>query len=121
MQMKPTHSLSPKKIWIYRHEARVADSAALARLLEPLPEHAELLPRLSSPFFARAWDSRTDRDHWISSDGARVLCLTVAGLTLSEAAQVRVRWDARRRHRTLEASVLAALVATEMGVQVSVL
>lgn len=79
---------------VNRAEARVGDEVALARLLSALPEGGELRPRLSQTFFGRAWHRESERDFWVVSDGSRVSCFTIEGLTLRQAAAVRVRWDA---------------------------
>jgi hypothetical protein len=100
---------------VVRTDARLEDSTALTRLLEPLPEAGELRAQLSSSFFARAWDKRANRDYWISSDGALVVCFTVCGLNLKQAAAVRVRWDALGGQTLLSERVLAELVSAETG------
>ncbi len=100
---------------VHRADARLDDVAALERLLEPLPEAADLRARLAGPFFARAWDADAQRDHWLMSDGVRATCYTLSGLTLPQAAAVRVRWDAMRGRAELTEHVLADLVARETG------
>ncbi len=100
---------------VHRADARLDDGAALDRLLEPLPEAQELRARLAGPFFARAWDATAQRDHWLASDGVRATCYTISGLTLPQAAAVRVRWDALRGRAELTEDVLADLVARETG------
>jgi hypothetical protein len=100
---------------VHRADARLDDGAALDRLLEPLPEAADLRARLAEPYFARAWDAGAQRDHWLASDGVRVRCYTISGLTLAQAAAVRVRWDALRGRVELSEDVLADLVARETG------
>ncbi|HUN25421.1 MAG TPA: hypothetical protein VMU67_03870 [Steroidobacteraceae bacterium] len=104
---------------VQRAEARLDDAPALARLLERLPEAEDLRARLVSPFFARAWDTRVRRDHWIQSDGARVTCFTISGVTLAQAAAVRVRWDAMRGRTELTEELLADLVAAQTGTSVT--
>jgi hypothetical protein len=108
-----------KGITVRRVEAGVGDSAALDNLLRGLPEADELRPRLCAAFFARAWDPATQRDHWIQSDGKCVRCLTIDGLTLRQAASVRVRWDAMRDRTELTEERLADLVAGETGSSVT--
>jgi hypothetical protein len=102
-----------------RHAAApLTDAAALDRLLEPLPEASELRPRLAGKFFARAWDAKVQRDYWITSDGTSVVCFTIRGLTLQQAAAVRVRWDAKRR-RKLGTEALADVIAAQIGCSVT--
>lgn len=100
---------------VQRAEAQLDDSAALDRLLEHLPEAGEVRPRLSAQFFARAWDPEARRDYWVTSDGERVRCYTLSGITLQQAAGVRVRWDALRGRAQLTEELLADLVAKETG------
>jgi len=110
---------STEGVTVSRAEARVDDGAALDRLLEPLPEAQELRPRLSAQFFARAWDADARRDHWVASDGSRVTCFTITGLTLQQAAAVRVRWDALRGRTELSEELLADLIANQTGSSVT--
>jgi hypothetical protein len=102
-------------VTVQRAEAPLSDGAALDRLLEHLPEAGEVRPRLSEPFFARAWDPQAKRDHWVVSDGQRVTCYTISGLTLKQAAAVRVRWDALRGRAPLTEELLADLIAGQTG------
>ncbi len=104
---------------VQRGEAQLSDGPALDRLLKDLPEAEEVRPRLSEPFFARAWDSETQRDHWVTSDGERVTCYTISGLTLQQAAAVRVHWDARKGRVELSEDVLADLIARQTGSSVT--
>lgn len=104
---------------VQRVDARVDDGASLDRLLMPLPESDELRVRLRGPLFVRAWDAAAQRDYWVESDGARVTCFTLSGLTLKQAAAVRVRWDALRGRAALTEEVLADLVAAETGTPVT--
>ena len=100
---------------VLRADALLSDSPALDLLLRPLPEAQELRPRLAAEFFARAWDTELQRDYWVVSDGHRVTCYTVCGLTLKQAAAVRVRWDSLRRRPTLTQALLADVIAAETG------
>ncbi|HTW37178.1 MAG TPA: hypothetical protein VMD49_01260 [Steroidobacteraceae bacterium] len=104
---------------VQRAEAQLDDSAALDRLLEHLPEAGEVRPRLSASFFARAWDPEARRDYWVTSDGLCVTCYTLSGITLQQAAGVRVRWDALRGRAALTEELLADLVAKETGSSVT--
>ncbi len=104
---------------VRRIEARVDDPAALERLLAPLPEAEELRARLSRALFVRAWDSQRECDYWVVSDGQRVTCFTVSGLTLKQAAAVRVRWDAKRSLAGLTEDALADVVAEVIGAPVT--
>jgi hypothetical protein len=98
---------------VNRVAALVTDQKALTRLLQPLPESDELRPRLLGQFFARAWHQETGRDFWIASDGMNVECFTISGLTLQQAARVRVRWDLLRGRVELTEAALTDLIAKE--------
>jgi hypothetical protein len=106
-----------EKVQIIRTEALLTDADAIAHLLEPLPESGELRPRLDHVFFVRAWHEQTSRDYWVSSDGERVRCFTIAGLTLRQAAAIRVRWDAMSSDRHLDEHVLSLLISSELGIR----
>ncbi len=103
------------EVAVHRADARLDDAAALDRLLKPLPEAEDLRARLSGLFFARAWDADSQRDHWLASDGVQVTCYTMSGLTLPQAAAVRVRWDAMGGRCQLTEDVLADLIARQTG------
>jgi hypothetical protein len=98
---------------VSRIAALVTDQKALTRLLQPLPESDGLRPRLLGQFFARAWHQETARDFWITSDGMNVECFTISGLTLQQAARVRVRWDLLRGQVELTEAALTEVVAKE--------
>lgn len=102
-------------VMVRRIDARVDDPASLAGLLEPLPESGELRARLHGVLFVRAWDESAKRDYWVRSDGSRVVCFVLSGLTLKQAAAVRVRWDALRGRTVLTENLLADLIARETG------
>ena len=92
-----TPSVTAASVSVRRLTAAVDDGVKMTQMLRELPESDDLRPRLAAPFFARAWDAAKERDLWIVSDGARVDCYVLAGLTFQQAATVRVRWDAKRR------------------------
>ena len=100
-------------VMVQRIDARVDDSASLDKLLEPLPESDELRVRLRGLLFVRAWDETAKRDYWVRSDGLWVACFMLSGLTLKQAAAVRVRWDALRGRAALTEDRLADLIARE--------
>lgn len=105
---------------VRRLTALVHDPVKFGQLLRELPESEDLRPRLAASFYARAWDAASARDLWIVSDGARVECYVLAGLTFQQAAAVRVRWDARK-HETQQLSVdsLADCVAKVIDASVT--
>jgi hypothetical protein len=105
-------------IRVLRADARIDDPVALKNLLAQLPEADEVSPQLSKQFFARAWEKNAGRDYWIMSDGTNATCLTVCGLTLKQAAAVRVQWDTLPHRSVLTERILAELVSAQTGATV---
>jgi hypothetical protein len=66
-----------------------------AAFLEPIPHdlQGDVRASLAHRGLGRIWDRETKRDFWIASDGRRAMCLTLAGLDMQEAAQVRSYFD----------------------------
>jgi hypothetical protein len=114
-------AVEAEEIRVLRSDARVDDVGALTRLLEALPEADGLRAMLTNRYFARAWDKTATRDYWVASDGTHAACYTICGLTLKQAAAVRVRWDAIEGQVALNERVLAELVSAETGETVQVL
>lgn len=86
-----------KPIVIFRADVFVADESALVTFLEPIPNRDAVRANLrEQPGTCRMWDSETRRDFWIYSDGHRALCVTLAGLTVRQAASIRYAFDAIR-------------------------
>lgn len=109
------------EVAVHRDEARLDDHDALERLLGVLPQAEELRARLEGRFFARAWDADRHVDYWIASDGTRVTCYTLQGLSLQQAAEVRVKWDALKGRIELNEDRLADMVARQTGQLVTLL
>ncbi|HUK03203.1 MAG TPA: hypothetical protein VLW26_13070 [Steroidobacteraceae bacterium] len=109
----------PAEITVQRVRAGVEDSAALDQLLQRLPEAHELRPRLTAPFFVRAWDADAQQDHWVAGNGVHVECFTIGGLTLKQAAAVRVCWDNFANGTELTEQRLADVIATQTGSSVT--
>ena len=105
-------------IKVLRIDARVDDPVQLKNMLAQLPEADEVSPQLRKQFFARAWEKESERDFWIVSDGNLASCFTVCGLTLKQAAAVRVQWDAMSNRPALTERVLAELVSAQTGATV---
>ena len=112
---RAARDVGPSAAMVRRIDARVDDPASLDRLLAPLPESGELRSRLREALFVRAWDESAKLDYWVRSDGMRVACFMLSGLTLKQAAAVRVRWDALRGRAALTEDRLADLIARETG------
>jgi hypothetical protein len=100
--------------------AHVADSKAVIRLLDEVPEAEQIRPELSRPYFTRRWQQSTQRSFWITSDGTTAQCLTVSGLDVDEMVAVWLSFDDYRRRAgfTLSASTLSQIIQTELGLTV---
>lgn len=74
-------------------QAHLGDGVSLATLLAkgPLPILVE--PLLHKPFFGRKWDAAKQSDHWLASDGSRVVSLEISGASASAVARMRLRFD----------------------------
>ena len=115
-----SHREVPAGPSVRRLMALVHDPLKFGQLLRELPESEDLRPRLAASFYARAWDAATARDLWIISDGTRVECYVLAGLTFQQAAAVRVRWDARKNETAqLSVDTLADCVAKVIDASVT--
>lgn len=102
--------------------ARIDDPAALSRLLEPVPDAGSVRQSVTSgtPGFGQVWHDETSRDYWIAWSAETVACFTIAGLTLEQAARVRIRFDELDHSSTgLDARLLAGLMSDELGATVS--
>lgn len=83
-------------IRIEEFQAHLADHAALAKLLASIPLPRSVRPLLGKPFFGRKWNAPQQRDHWLASDGVRVVYLEISGISASLVARLRMRFDDRR-------------------------
>jgi hypothetical protein len=101
-------------------QALVADSGALMRLLEELPDAGEICLELSKPYFTRRWRHADQQSFWIASDGTTVVCHTLTGLDLDEVIALWLSFDDYRRRPgfTLSASSLGEIIETELGLTV---
>jgi hypothetical protein len=107
-----------ERIRVLRVDARVDNPADLKSMLAQLPEAEEVGPQLAKQFFARAWEKQAARDYWIMSDGKLATCFTVCGLTLKQAAAVRVQWDTMADRPQLTERTLAELISAQTGATV---
>ena len=80
-------------IFIEEFRAHLGDHAALAKLLASMPLPRSVRPLLLKPFFGRKWNSMEQRDHWLASDGLRVVYIEISGVSASLAARLRMRFD----------------------------
>jgi hypothetical protein len=100
--------------------APVADSTALMRLLDGIPDAEDLRTQLGQPCFARRWQPSGQYSYWIASDGTTALCLTLSGLDLDEVIALWLSFDEHRRRPgfALSARVLGNIIEQELGLTV---
>jgi hypothetical protein len=100
--------------------ARVADPAALMRLLDDVPDAEEIRAELTRPYFTRRWQYSGQRSFWIASDGTTAVCLTLTGLDLDEVIAVWLSFDEHRRREgfTFSAHALSEIIQLELGVTI---
>jgi hypothetical protein len=101
-------------------QALVADSAAVTRLLDEVPDADAICGELSKPYFTRRWQHSSRHSFWIASDGTTAVCHTLAGLELDEVVALWLSFDDYRRRPgfTLSASSLGRIIETELGLSV---
>lgn len=101
-------------------QALVADSTALMRLLDEVPDAGEICLELSKPYFTRRWRHSDQHSFWIASDGTTAVCHTLTGLELDEVIALWLSFDDYRRRPgfTLSASSLCKIIETELGLTV---
>lgn len=102
--------------------ARVADRAALDRLLDGVPLAQEICAYLDRPYFARRWQSSEERSFWISSDGTTTTRLIVTGLDVDETIAVWFSYDEYRRRTgaALSANTLREIIRSELDVHAEI-
>ncbi|MGH8288493.1 MAG: hypothetical protein ACREV7_05615 [Steroidobacteraceae bacterium] len=101
-------------------QALVADSTAIRRLLDEVPDASEIYVELCKPYFTRRWRHSNLRSFWIASDGTTVVCHTLTGLELDEVIALWLSFDDYRRQPgfTLSASSLGKIIEAELGLTV---
>ncbi len=75
--------------------ASICNVPDTARLLAQVPQGGALSEKLAEPMLFQHWDAPTQRAIWIASDGARVRCVTVTGLSELEMADMWVSFSER--------------------------
>jgi len=102
--------------------APVADSRALTRLLDEVPEAEDIRGQLCQPFFTRRWQQSIRRCFWIVSDGNTAVCFTLTGLDVDEMVAIWVAFDGYRERPgfSLTARSLGEIIEAELGVAVEV-
>jgi hypothetical protein len=75
---------------IFMATARLADAAAMAGFLAPIPNGAELAKLLGSPrpIASRAYDDETWTARFVASDAIYVKCFTVSDITIDQAEMI---------------------------------
>ena len=101
-------------------QALVADSTAVMRLLDEVPDAGEICLELSKPYFTRRWRRSDLHSFWIASDGTTAACHTLTGLELDEVIALWLSFDDYRRRPgfRLSASSLGKIIETELGLTV---
>jgi hypothetical protein len=80
-------------IEIQEYEAQLDDENDLAHLLESIPYPSSVRAMLARTFFGRRWDANQNCDTWLASDGKRVVCLKIRGVTAKQIAAIRFSFD----------------------------
>jgi hypothetical protein len=110
-----------------RTQARIASlSTALSnltgttRLLAEIPELGEIHEKLAEPLLLQHWDEPTQRAIWVASDGSRVRCVTVTGLSVQEMADIWVSCNERlsRDRYNLSPQLVREIIEAEIDVSV---
>ncbi|MDA8348902.1 MAG: hypothetical protein M0038_08885 [Pseudomonadota bacterium] len=102
--------------------ARISDAAAMARLLQNVPDADAVRAELAQPCFTWRCQGATQHSYWLAGNGETALCLTVLGLNLDEVIAVWLAVDERRGQPgfTFSAQVLRDFIREELGVRAEV-
>ncbi len=75
--------------------ARLDDDAEMARFLAPIPNGEQLAKVLADkkPVSTRAYEDETWTARFVESDGEKVMCFTVAPVTIDQAEMIEMRWE----------------------------
>ena len=102
---------------IFKGGARIADEAAIQKLLAPVPRSSEIRPLLTRGSLIQRYDSDAQRDYWLASDGRVVLCVAIAGIGISDAGQIRLSYE-KLESPTFSAELIMKLVTRVTGAEV---
>ena len=111
-----------------RAQTRIASlSAAISnvlettRLLAEVPQAHEIREKLTEPLLFQHWDELTQRAIWIASDGSRVRCVTVTGLSAYEMADMWLSFNERiiRAAFNLSPQLVREIIEAEIDVPVA--
>jgi len=75
--------------------ARLDDDAEMAKFLAPIPNREQLARVLEDkkPISTRAYEDETWTARFVESDGKKVMCFTVAPITIDQAEMIEMRWE----------------------------
>jgi len=102
--------------------AAICNAPETTRLLARVPQAAgSLSEKLTEPLLFQHWDDSTQCAIWIASDGTRVRCVTVAGLSVLEMADMWVSFGERisRARFNLSAQLVRDIIEAEIDVPVA--
>jgi hypothetical protein len=90
------------------------------RLLAEVPQADEIRDKLIEPLLFQHWDETTERAIWVASDGRRVRCVTVTGLSAHEMADMWVSFNERlsRARFNLSPQLVREIIEAEIDVPV---
>ena len=102
--------------------AALCNGPETARLLAHVPgAEGTLGEKLGEPLLFQHWDDSTQRAIWIASDGIRVRCVTVTGLSVLEMADMWVSFGERISRAKFNLSPQLVREIIEAEIEVSVL
>jgi hypothetical protein len=78
-----------RNILIFKGVAAANDSAAVSRLLDPIPDSQRILSLIRTRFTETRYDPITQRDFWIGGDDEYVVCLMITGVGMDEVRRIR--------------------------------
>ncbi len=81
---------APMSVTIVLTLARRADAGEMARFLAPIPNADRLAAVLADHqnVASRAYEDATETARFVASDGVRVKCFAVAGITIDQAEMI---------------------------------
>lgn len=75
--------------------AHLDDATEMARFLSPIPNGEQLAKVLEGrePVSTRAYEDESMTARFVESDGNRVMCFTVADITIDQAEMIEAEWE----------------------------
>jgi len=74
---------------IFKTVVETAESEAVGRLLELIPDSEKLQPLIRSRFAETCYDPETRREYWIGGDDKYIICLMITGIGMDEVGKMR--------------------------------